>query len=401
MFFSSTPQKKNHTSDFAYLDPKVCPMDSACQTLRPQCVIDAEAEYYHAYNACGGRVKYGWGKRVDDKVQAAREGMLRLCGRSAKEYAVAFTLNTTTGINQVLHQLPSNWDTIVTSEIEHNSVFVPTIAWAKRRNGKRIVLPRNEDGSLTYQPTDLRNAVVVVNTASNIDGRTLVNATELAKTTHAEQGILLLDAAQTFGHDTDILQETDFDAAFGSAHKMYGPSLGFIIIRRSLLRSLDPFLLGGGTVADVDRNHYTLLSGADEHAILETGLQNWGGIIGLERAITWLKDLRIDGMDRHTYEQKLCKALYDGLRSLPRTTLVNGGPRSTQSIYVERLDSHRLALYLDAQRILCRSGHFCCHSYLAHQLKLPPLLRLSIGLNNTMEQIECCVDVLRKIIATI
>ncbi|MFH0770493.1 MAG: hypothetical protein V1926_03900, partial [Candidatus Peregrinibacteria bacterium] len=41
--------------DFAYLDPSACYLDSACQTLRPQPVIDAEMAYYQQYGACGER----------------------------------------------------------------------------------------------------------------------------------------------------------------------------------------------------------------------------------------------------------------------------------------------------------------------------------------------------------
>ena len=55
-------------SDFGYLDEMSTYFDSACQSLRPQPVIDALNEYYMEYNSCGERVKYEWGRKVDDKV---------------------------------------------------------------------------------------------------------------------------------------------------------------------------------------------------------------------------------------------------------------------------------------------------------------------------------------------
>jgi selenocysteine lyase/cysteine desulfurase len=77
---------------------------------------------------------------------------LSLCGKSEKEYAVAFTLNTTYGINLVLHQLPADsYDRIITSTIEHNSVFLPAITWAQRNHKERLILQRSEDGSLVYE----------------------------------------------------------------------------------------------------------------------------------------------------------------------------------------------------------------------------------------------------------
>jgi selenocysteine lyase/cysteine desulfurase len=117
----------------------------------------------------------------------------------------------------------------------------------------------------------------------------------LADDVHAQGGILLLDAAQS---PADMilgsLQETDFDAAFGSGHKMYGPSVGFIVIRRTLLRSLQPFFLGGGTVEDGGTRFVSgSSSGEDEHAVLEPGLQNWSGIIGLREAAKWLQTQNI------------------------------------------------------------------------------------------------------------
>lgn len=374
--------------DFGFLDPKVLYLDSACQTLRPQCVIDAEREYYCHFNACGGRVQYGWGKKVDARVTSARKRVLRMLGKSEQEYAVAFTLNTSYGINLVLHQLPQLWSRIVTSEIEHNSVFLPTMTWAEKRGAERRVLPREDDGGLRYQPSDLERAVVLVNTASNIDGRVLTNVSDLARDTHSGGGILLLDAAQTMGHDARFLASVPFDALFASGHKMYGPSIGIIVMRRELLRSLDHFFLGGGTVADVTKDDLVLLADDREHERLEVGLQHWAGIIGLDRALEWLETVRPEGEDRYTHEQALSMRLFDGVCAIDGVRLVNTAPSPVLSFAIDSLDSHRLALYLDAQGILCRSGHFCCHYYLQHRRGLPAQLRASIGLQTTHADID-------------
>ncbi len=386
------------SSDFGYLLPQSCYLDSACQTPRPQSVIDAETDYYRNYNACGGRVKYAWGTAVDEKVLEARKLLLHLSGKNEKEYCVAFTLNTTYGINLVLHQLRSgDFGRIVTSEIEHNSVLLPSATWAKRNNAKHLILPREDDGSLRYTPSDLDRSVVLINTMSNIDGRTPGNLKQLADDTHAKGGILLLDAAQGFAHDTERLRDADFDAAFGSGHKMYGPSTGFIVIKRSLIDRLDPFFIGGGTVTDVQNDSYSLLRTGDEaHAVLEAGLQNWGGIIGLGAAVTWL-DQQKKVKDR---EKELGEALFTGLNDHPRVHLINRGPASIVSFHTDGIDAHRIALYLSQQQIMCRSGYFCCHSYLQHKLKLPPLLRVSLGLHNSPDDVAKFLDAMKKILTT-
>ncbi|HRH93014.1 MAG TPA: aminotransferase class V-fold PLP-dependent enzyme [Candidatus Peribacteria bacterium] len=395
-------QQASADADFGYLPAGKIYADTACQTLRPQCVIDAEAAYYTRNNACGGRVKYGWGRTVDAEVQAARDGILGMLGVSSKEYAVAFTLNTTYGINLVLHQLPAKrFARIVTSTIEHNSVFLPSQAWAQRRSAERLVLERGDDGSLTYEAAQLKDAVVLLNTTSNIDGRGLPNVKQLASDVHAGGGILLLDAAQTFAHGLQSLRGVRFDALFGSGHKMYGPSLGFVVIRRELLRSLDLFLTGGGTVSDVSRDSAASLI-ADperEHEVLELGLQNWAGITGLRTAIDWLNGWKRAGQTRDAYEAALAERLFEGLRGIPKAHLVNTTASPIVSLWADGMDSHRLALFLDEAGVMCRSGHFCCHYELAHRRKIPPLVRLSLGLHNTPEQVDSLIGILSRILS--
>ncbi|MBP9750797.1 MAG: aminotransferase class V-fold PLP-dependent enzyme, partial [Candidatus Peribacteraceae bacterium] len=327
-------------ADFGYLPAGSCYLDSACQTLRPQAVLDAEMQYYQGYNACGGRVKYPWGVRVDREVSAVRQKLLAYAGKSAKQYTVVFTLNTTYGINLILQQLPAaDFTQIVTSEIEHNSAFLPTITWSKRHGKERKVLSRADNGELLYDAVDLEKAVVLLNTASNIDGRELGNAPELATLIHERSGLLLLDAAQSFGHNVELLRQTDFDAAFGSGHKMYGPSLGFVIVKKDLLKRLDVSLVGGGTVQDVRKDSFDLIDSDDEpYARAELGLQNWAGIIGLGAAIDWMEASRATQAGR---ERALAEQLFAGLQAMPKVHPLNREPSPIISFHVDGLDAHR------------------------------------------------------------
>ena len=70
---------------------------------------------------------------VDEQIEATRESVIDYLGLSHKDYVCSFTMNTTYGINLVLNQLPTGiYEQVITSEIEHNSVFLPTIELAKR-----------------------------------------------------------------------------------------------------------------------------------------------------------------------------------------------------------------------------------------------------------------------------
>ena len=241
--------------DFNYLDKNAIYMDSACQSLRPQPVIDAMNEYYTKHNSCGERVKYEWGIITDEKVEATRQKILKYTKKSPRHYFVSFTLNTTYGLNLLLSQInikSAGIKAIVTSDIEHNSPFLSTISCAKKNKLKRIVVSRNDDGSLPVEKIP-DHALVVVNCASNIDGRLLVNIKEVVKKVQKSHGYIIIDAAQAMAHSVEILHGVEPDAICFSAHKLYGPSLGAIIIKNDFAKLIDTTFIGGGMVDDVDK----------------------------------------------------------------------------------------------------------------------------------------------------
>lgn len=416
-FAKKTASDLTYFRDFDYLEKDKFYFDTACQTLRPGQVIDSEVEYYHKFNSCGHRVKYSWGEQTDKLVEECRENLLKLVKKSSKEYTVAFTLNTTFGINHILFQLPTeNFESVVSSEIEHNSVFLPVLNFAKKFDKKRFILKRDQDGSLIYEKNQLEKAVVLLNSTSNIHGLNLVNGKQLAVDIHEKGGILMLDACQSFAHNPELLAEIDFDAVFGSGHKMYGPSVGFIIIKKDLIRKIEPYLIGGSTVSKVDLDSYDLIQNENElYARIEPGLQNYAGIIGLNQAIKWrenwkfkiknklenienlqqspddwLENVQLEGKSATEYETALADILNQKLLNLPNIKLLNQKPSSVVSLYPTKddWDGHKLALMLGQTGIMCRSGYHCCHYYLQKKLALPPLFRISLGLNNTVEQIE-------------
>lgn len=392
LFWAKKTSPASRHADFSYLNDQTHYFDSACQTLRPQPVIDAELAYYQTYNACGHRVKYPWGERVDQAVMQTRQDLVAFVGKKYGEYESAFTLNTTFGINLLLSSLPTaGIKRVVTSDIEHNSVLLPTMELAKRHRLEHVVLSRREDGSVAFTDEQLAQAIVVLNSTSNIDGRSLTNAAELIETAHARGSIVILDAAQTLGHAPRMLGNLDFDAICSSGHKMYAPSLGMVVIKRDMLARLQPSFVGGGMVTDVVEHASTMIT--DERELfsrLEPGLQNWAGIIGLHAALAWLKKPIAD-------ENALTAYLRKGLESINGLRLLSPANSSTQSIYTNKLDAHQIALALGQNGIMARSGYFCCHYYLKHVRDLPPLLRISLGLHNTTNDIDQLINALQVI----
>ena len=384
--------------DFDYLSEGEVYLDAACQGLRPRPVIDAINSYYTEHNSCGERVKYKWGITTDEKVDETRKLVLKYLGLKSKHYTVSFTLNTTYGFNLILSQLkPECFDKIMTSDIEHNSPFLATMAFSQRTGLPREVMERNSDGSIDLQKYDFSKAIVVVNCASNIDGRKLLNIKELIKAVHKADGIVIVDAAQAMAHSVDILHGVEPDAICFSAHKLYAPSLGAIVWRDDLMEKMDCLFAGGGMVDDVEKNNYVLSAESKEHRYtrFESGLQAWGEIAGLGAALKWL--MGVQKSDWKVFQNNYTE-LYDFLNSSNKVHMVNSAPNPTISFYVEGLDSHMLGNALSRENIMARTGYFCVHYYLDHCLGLPPLIRFSLGLHNKPSDIEKVKQVMKRII---
>ena len=270
------------------------------------------------------------GYRVDEEVGATRDAVLDLLGLSGRTHAVSFTLNTTYGINLLLGQLPAGaFQRVVTSHIEHNSVFLPTMTAARRLGVGRLVLERGADGGLVYTPGQLDGAVVVVNAVSNVDGTRLANLAELVGDVHARGGIVVLDAAQAVPHAVDLLRGTDADALCFSGHKAYAPTLGVVVARRELLDRLELGFVGGGMVSDVREDGFDLVSD-DPASRLEPGLQAWARIVGLGAALRWLSILRVGDRSPSEHLDALAEQLYAGLAEVPGITLLTQRPGPTR-----------------------------------------------------------------------
>ena len=384
--------------DFDYLAKSDIYLDSACQSLRPRQVIDALNRYYTRHNSCGERVKYAWGRQTDELVEETRDLILKYLKLKKKDYSVSFTLNTTYGINLLLDQFKDGiFQKVVTSEIEHNSPFLSTMTFAKRRQIPRIVMEREDDGSIELDRYDFTNALVVVNCASNIDGRKLSNVEDLVKKVHKQKGIIIIDAAQALAHSPEILYKTQADAICSSAHKMYGPSLGFMIVRRDLFKIIETSFIGGGMVDDVEKEGYILSAESPNHAYtkFESGLQAWGEIVAFGEAIKWLNGRTKTDKEnfRRQYER-----LFDYLSAQERIRLINTEPNPTISFYIDGLDSHLVGEALSNEGIMARTGYFCVHYYLDHVKHYPPLIRFSMGYHIRPSDIDKTIEIFERML---
>ncbi len=375
--------------------------DNACQSLRPQSVIEAMDDYYRKYSACEGRSIHKFGEKVTRKCEESRKIIAKFIG-AKKEEEIIFTRNTTEGINLVAKSLKlQKGDVIILSDKEHNSNLIPWQIKSEEESISLIISPSREDNTFDLEKFKLLmnekvKLVSVVHT-SNLDG--VSNPIkEIIEIAHNYGAKVLVDGAQSASHQKINVAKLDVDFMAFSGHKMLGPSgTGFLYGKYDLLKKLNPFIVGGDTVE---------YSTYDKHQLLlppkkfEAGLQDYAGIIGLAEAVKYLQKIGFKKIAKQ--EAVLNKFITKEIINLPGLKII--GPQDYNkrggivSFFVEELDTHQIAVMLDStNNIMVRSGQFCVHSWFANR-QIKNAVRVSLAFYNTLEEAQIFVENLKKII---
>ncbi len=405
------------TKSFEYLEDN-CYLDSACQSLRPKSVIEAELTYYTSSNACAGRGNYLWAKQTDAKIEQVRRQILKFLGKDPSQYAVVFGQNTTMSINLILQNLRAeDWNGVITTDKEHNSTLLPAMSFAKVHQKPFQIIPRNTEGTPNLSLISNRNpSVFILQTTSNLDGTCIKNLPETVNFAKKQGHLVLLDTTQSLAHHKLNFCDSDFDCLFASGHKLYAPSLGFMVIKKDLIMSLDQTWVGGGTVQNSTSKDWELVKLKEEiHSRLEFGLQDYAAIFGLGQALEWLTNYKVrEEYDKIKYQTPLItgisqKILHNGtssealdyieslsellfynlckIQNTGSIKILNQTASPIVSFAAKNISSYELTQKLGMQGIMCRSGYMCCHSYIRETLQSGPLIRISLGLNNTPKDI--------------
>jgi cysteine desulfurase / selenocysteine lyase len=374
--------------------------DTACQSLRPRQVIEAITQYYVDEPACSGRSNHRLGAAVTHGVDQARADLAKFFNAAKKE-EIVFTRNTTEGINLVAHSLGLKaGDAVIISDKEHNSNLIPWQMLAKQQGVQVRIAHSCPDNTFDLAAftglLDGQVKLVALGYTSNLDGVT-IPADPIVKAAHQNGSLVLLDAAQTAPHHAINLKALGVDFMALSGHKMLGPSgMGVLYGKYALLERLDPFLVGGDTVA---RSTYETCEFLPPPEKFEAGLQDYAGIFGMSAAVKYLQGVGFDAIQKQ--ETLLNEAISAELRRIPGLTIV--GPADARlrggivTFYIDGIDSHRIAIMLDQMAgIMVRSGQHCVHSWFdAH--KIAGSVRASLYFYNTLEEAELFVSNLNKI----
>ncbi|MBE6513932.1 MAG: cysteine desulfurase [Thermoplasmata archaeon] len=375
-------------------------LDSACQTLRPDCVIRAMDEYYSEYPACGGRSVHSMASRVSSEIDEAREKLASFFGTDDPS-CYCFTLNATQALNTAAYGLGlGKGDVVVTTDSEHNSNHVPWLRLAETAGISRRMTRSKPDGEfdidsfIDCMKGDVK--AVSVQHASNVTGCT-VPVKAVCDIAHDKGAVVIVDGAQAAPHRRVDLERIGADIYCMSMHKMLGPSgMGVMYGRMEVLEKLRPLSLGGGTVGLATYDSSNLAPVPER---FEAGLQNYAGIIGTRAALDYLSRIGMDEVER--WDRELLTRAMNGLEDVGNLHIVGPSDPARRngilSFNIDGLGSHDIAMMADSMAgIMIRSGMHCAHPFYVAR-GIDGSARASTYVYNSPEEIDTLVSTVRHI----
>lgn len=403
-------------------------LDNAASTPPFLEVLDAVRRFLPYYSS----VHRGTGFKSRLSTAAyddAHDAVARFVGAGPASSAVIFVKNTTEAVNKLAFRYPLTPRSVVLSTaMEHHSNDLP---WRGRAGIVRAKTAA--DGRLDEDDVDRlieeygdRIALIAVSGASNVTGF-LQPVHRLARKAHAIGARILVDAAQLAAHRRiDVKPDHSpehLDYVVLSAHKMYAPfGTGALIGRRDTFEHGPPEHRGGGTVDIVTPADVSWAGLPDRE---EAGSPNVVGAVAMAVAAQTLMRIDMDGVARH--EQLLTAYALEQLRSVPGITLYGetSAAKTDDRVGVIPFNlgwlPHGLVAAILGYEggIGVRSGCFCAQAYVAMLLgRAPPALadwqgehprltrstrpgmvRISLGLYNTREDVDALVTMLKRIAA--
>ena len=372
-------------------------LDNASTTFKPQCVIDAIADYYMNYSVNSHRGDYDLAHQVDTKYEEARQVVADFI--HARKEEIIFTSGTSMSLNLVAHgyglKYLTSEDEVLLTQAEHASNVLPWFH-VKDVTGCSIgYIPLDEDGRLTVENVKKaitpRTKVISIAHVTNVLGY-VVDIKAICEVAHEHNIIVVVDGAQSVPHQLTDVKELGCDFLAFSGHKMCGPTgVGVLYGRYDLLKEMDPLMSGGGMNARFDMcGEVSLLLPPYK---FEAGTQNIAGALGLASAIKFLTSIGMENIEKR--EKELREYAIKRFEEIEGITVYNKNAEAGIITFnLEGVFAQDLATHLNAKGICVRSGQHCA-KILMDFLKCYATVRASLYFYNTEEEIDSLVEALK------
>lgn len=282
---------------------------------------------------------------------------------------------------------------IITSKIEHPAIL-GTCKTLERQGFEVSYINVNEDGIIDVE--ELRKSIktntilISVMTANNEVG-TVQPIEEIAKIAHDNNIVFHTDAVQAIGNVQIDVEKMKIDMLSLSSHKINGPKgVGALYIKNGI--EVEKFINGGHQEKD-----------------RRAGTENVAGIVGIGKAA------EIARKNRETHIRNLSKIRDYYIKKVQKeipNIRINGSMENrlpgNANISFKGINASELIFKLDERGICVSSGSACSSgntnpSHVLTAMNVPEVylnsaIRTTFGDNNTFEQVDYVVKILKQII---
>ncbi|MFQ5940728.1 MAG: cysteine desulfurase family protein [Nitrososphaerales archaeon] len=368
-------------------------LDNAATTPVTDEVLDELLPYMREHYGNPSSI-HKLGRQANSALQLARKRISTLINTKSE---IVFTSGATEANNLALkgfaNSMRKKGNHVITSSVEHEAILEP--CKELEESGFRVTyLPVDKYGMIDLDvlesAVDEKTILISIMFANNEVG-TLQPVEEIAEISHKNDIVFHTDAAQAVGKIPVDVRSLGIDMITLSAHKMYGPKgVGALCINNDL--KIEPILHGGG---QEDR--------------IRSGTQNVPGIVGMGKAA----ELAMQHMNEYAnHVKKLRDHLIDSTLKCIKFAKLNGHPKqrlpnNTHFTFLG-VNGEDLIIKLDENGIEASTGSACSvqRQKASHVLKamgynheeITGSLRLTLGIQNTIDEIEQTVSTLRIIV---
>lgn len=338
---------------------------------------------------------YSIGRENKKAIEKARERVAHALGASQEE--IFFTGSGSEADNWAIKGIAyankAKGKHIITSVIEHHAVL-HTCQRLEQDGFEITYLPVDEFGLVNVKDVAeaIREDTILISIMfANNEIGTIQPIAEIGKIAKEKRIYFHTDAVQAVGAVPIDVSKLNVDLLSLSAHKFYGPKgVGALFIRKGV--KISSFIDGGA-----------------QEKKRRAGTENIPGIVGLGKAIE-LANNHIDG--NRQYISRLRDKVIDRLVNTIPNIRLNGHPEKRLpgniNVCFRFIEGESLLLMLDNAGIGASSGSACTSGSLdpSHVLLAIGLpheiahgsLRLTLGAENTEEEIHYLLEVLPSIV---
>jgi cysteine desulfurase len=338
---------------------------------------------------------HAYGREAKKGLEDARQQIATLIGAQPEE--IVFTSGGTEADNMALigaalaNQKKGNH--IITSAVEHHAIL-DTCKYLEKQGFKLTILPVDEDGLLSVEAVEKAltpETILVSIMHANNEVGTIQPIEEIGKLLQGKGIIFHVDAVQSLGKIPVNVNDLGVNLLTASSHKIYGPKgVGCLYIRK-------------GTRIQ------SLVHGGSQERKRRSGTENLPGIVGFGKACELAgQRMEADSAMIADLRDRLMKGIFDRIDHVK----LNGHPTkrvpTNLNVSFEFIEGESLLLSLDMKGIAGSSGSACTSGSLdpSHVLLSMGIcheiahgsLRLTLGRENTVEDVDYVLEVLPEIV---